>query len=459
MNRVEYARNERAAAVLLAHYKRKPRAYVRSFGCQQSVSDGERLKGVLQDTGFLLTEEPAEADLILFNTCAVREHAEQRVYGNLGALKSLKVAKPGLLIGICGCMAEEKCTVDKLRASYPYVDLVLGTNVADILPELLVEKLTSRKKALRLPPLREEIVEDVPQIRESSFKAFLPIMYGCDNMCSYCIVPLVRGPERSRASADVKQEFEKLVAAGYKEITLLGQNVNSYGKGLPENTDFSDLLTLLCQTPGDYQIRFMTSHPKDATRKMVDTMAREPHLCKHLHLPVQSGSNDILARMNRKYTAEDYLNLIRYAKESCPEMTFSSDVMVGFPGETDEDFAQTVKLVQEVGFTQLFTFIYSKRPGTQAAEQPDNTPHAAKSARISQLLDLQEEMVATLSRDWMGREFTVLVEGPGRNEGNMSGRLDNNMLCEFPAPESLVGSLARLRVQDIKGAMLFGELV
>ncbi len=459
MNRLEYAKNERAAAVLMAHYKRKPAAYVRSFGCQQSVSDGERLKGVLLDIGFTLTEEPALADLILYNTCAVREHAEQRVYGNLGTLKSLKVAKPSLLIGICGCMAEEKCTVDKLRASYPYVDLVLGTNVADILPEILVEKLTSRKKALRVPPIREEIVEEVPQVRESTFKAFLPIMYGCDNMCSYCIVPLVRGPERSRASEDVKKEFEGLVQQGYKEITLLGQNVNSYGKGLPEDIDFSGLLSLLCQTPGEYQIRFMTSHPKDATRKLVDTIAREAHLCKHLHLPVQSGSNDILARMNRKYTAEDYLNLIRYAKESCPELTFSSDVMVGFPGETEEDFEQTVKLVEEVGFTQLFTFIYSKRPGTQAAEQPDNTPHSAKSARISRLLELQEKAVETLSKDWLGKEYTVLVEGPGRSEGSLAGRMDNNMLCEFTAPEEYIGRLVQLRIKDVKGTMLFGELV
>ncbi len=430
---------------------------MRSFGCQQSVNDGEKIKGVLLDTGFTLTDEPAEADLILFNTCAIREHAEQRVYGNLGALKSLKVAKPGLLIGICGCMAEEKTTVEKLRASYPFVDLVLGTNVADILPDILADKLTSRKKALRLPPVREDVVEQVPQVRESSIKAFLPIMHGCDNYCSYCIVPLVRGSERSRASDDVLREFESLVAKGYKEITLLGQNVNSYGKGLAEDTDFSALLKKLDSVPGEYQIRFMTSHPKDANRRLVDTMIESSHICKHLHLPVQSGSNDILARMNRKYTVEDYLSLIRYAKEVCPEMTYSTDIMVGFPGETEEDFEATMALVREVGYTQLFTFIYSKRPGTEAAELPDNTPHKEKSERISRLLALQEEMVAELAKEWVGKKYTALVEGPGRSEGSLVGRLDNNMLCEFFGDMSLEGRYISLEISALKGAILLGQ--
>ncbi|MDL2252795.1 tRNA (N6-isopentenyl adenosine(37)-C2)-methylthiotransferase MiaB [Ruminococcaceae bacterium OttesenSCG-928-I18] len=455
---MEYQKNEQAAAVLASHYKRQPVAYVRSFGCQQSVNDGEKLKGVLLDVGFSITEEPGKADLILFNTCAVREHAEQRVYGNLGALKGLKQQKPGLLIGICGCMAEEKCTVEKLRASYPYVDLVLGTNVADILPDILADKLTSRKKALRLPPVREEIVEYVPQTRESSFKAFLPIMHGCDNACSYCIVPLVRGSERSRASKDIKREFEELVQQGYKEITLVGQNVNSYGKGLEEEIDFSDLLSLLCETPGEYQVRFMTSHPKDATRKMVDTIAKNEHLCKHLHLPVQSGSNDILARMNRKYTAEDYLALIRYAKEVCPEMTFSSDIMVGFPGESEEDFEHTLALVREVRFTQLFTFIYSKRPGTEAAELADDTPHKTKSDRIAKLLALQEEVVGEMSQNWIGNTYPALVEGPGREEGHLVGRLDNNMLVEFEADPSLMGSFLPLHIEEVKGAVLIGSV-
>ncbi len=459
VKRVEYQKNIRSEGVLRAHYRGIPKAYVRSFGCQQSVNDGERLKGVLLDVGFVLTQEPAEADLILFNTCAVREHAEQRMYGNLGALKVLKVAKPGLIIGVCGCMAEEKSTVDKLRTSYPYVDLILGTNAVDLLPNILAERLTTRKRALRLPALRKEVVEDVPQHRDSQYKAFLPIMYGCDNHCSYCIVPLVRGSERSRASADILKEFQGLVQAGYKEITLLGQNVNSYGKGLEESTDFSDLLNELCKTPGEYQLRFMTSHPKDATRKMIDTMANNKNLCKHLHLPVQSGSNDILSRMNRNYTAEEYLGLIRYAKEKCPQMTFSSDIMVGFPGESEADFEETMKLIRQVKFTQLFTFIYSKRPGTKAAELKDPTPHAEKSDRIAQILQVQEEVLKELAQQWIGKTFRAFVEGEGRTEGNLTARLDNNMLCEFPADKALLGSFVNVCVHELKGAMLSGELV
>lgn len=457
VERLEYSRNEYAAEVLAGHYGRTPAAFVRSFGCQQSVNDGERIKGVLQDIGFVLAKSPADADLVLFNTCAVREHAEQRVFGNLGALKGLKAKKPGLLIGLCGCMAEEKTTVDKLRESYPYVDMVLGVNVADQLPALLVEKLTTRKKALRVPPIRDEIVEGVPTVRESGFKAFLPIMYGCDNFCSYCIVPYVRGRERSRASADILREFEGLVQNGYREITLLGQNVNSYGKGLGEQMDFSDLLTLLCKTPGEYKVRFMTSHPKDASRKLVATIAENGHLAKHLHLPVQSGSNEILAKMNRKYTVEDYVNLIRYAKEKCPEMTFSTDILVGFPGETEEDFAKTLELVKKVGFTQLFTFIYSKRSGTKAAELPDETPHAEKSDRIGRLLEAQEACVAEVAKPWVGQTFTALVEGPGREDGLLVARIDNNMLVEFEGDEALTGSFVPLTVTALKGAMLKGE--
>ncbi|MFV0412932.1 MAG: tRNA (N6-isopentenyl adenosine(37)-C2)-methylthiotransferase MiaB [Oscillospiraceae bacterium] len=458
MERLEYSRNEYAAEVLASHYGRVPVAYVRSFGCQQSVNDGERMKGVLLDIGFLVSEEVETADVILFNTCAVREHAEQRVFGNIGALKAMKQKNPGLLIGLCGCMAEEKATVDKLRESYPYVDMVIGVNAADQLPDILVEKFTTRKRALRVPAIRHEIVEKVPIKRESEVKAFLPIMYGCDNFCSYCIVPHVRGRERSRASGDILREFEELVQAGYKEITLLGQNVNSYGRGLPEKLDFSDLLALLCKTPGEYRVRFMTSHPKDATRKMIDTIAANENLCKHLHLPVQSGSNEILARMNRKYTVEDYLALIRYAKAACPEMTFSSDIMVGFPGETEEDFLKTFELVREVGYTQLFTFIYSKRAGTEAAELPDETPYKEKSDRIGRLLELQEEKVAEVAALWVGNTYTALLEGPGRTEGLLVARLDNNALVEFEGEDIPAGTFVSLTITAVKGAMLKGRL-
>lgn len=459
MERLEYTRNAQAADVLAAHYGRTPVAFVRSFGCQQSVNDGERLKGVLQDVGFEIAEEGEGADLVLFNTCAVREHAEQRVFGNIGALKTIKDQNPALLIGVCGCMTEQKSVVDRIKKSYPYVDMVLGANEADRLPDILVEKLTTRRKALRQPAKRETVVENIPQKRQSGIKAFLPIMYGCDNYCSYCIVPYVRGRERSRASADIQKEFEELLAEGYKDITLLGQNVNSYGKGLPEKLDFSDLLTQLAQTPGEFKLRFMTSHPKDATRKMIDTIAASPKLCKHIHLPVQSGSNNILSRMNRKYTAEDYLALVKYARETCPEMTFSTDIMVGFPGEDEEDFAQTMRLVKEVGFTQLFTFIYSKRSGTEAAELPDETTHQQKAARIAHLKAQQEEQIEQVASGWLGKTYLCLVEGKSRDGVRLSARLDNNATVEFEGGDALIGHFVPIQMQSMKGAILQGTLV
>lgn len=458
MERIEYTHNKQAADIIAGHYGRTPVAYVRSFGCQQSVNDGERLKGVLLDVGFEVAEEPDSADLILFNTCAVREHAEQRVFGNIGAIKIFKERNPLLLIGICGCMSEQKIVVDKIKKSYPYVDFVLGVNVADMLPDILAERFSSRKRALRQPEKRETIVEDIPQKRESGIKAFLPIMYGCDNYCSYCIVPYVRGRERSRIPGDIQKEFEELIAAGYKDITLLGQNVNSYGKGLEEKLDFSDLLEQLAATPGEYKIRFMTSHPKDATRKMIDTIAANPKLCKHVHLPVQSGSNNILSRMNRNYTAEDYLSLVKYAKETCPEITFSTDIMVGFPDESEEDFLETEQIVKDVGFTQVFTFIYSKRSGTKAAELPDATTRKEKTERIARLKALQEEQIKLVAQSWLGKTFVCLVEGSSRDNTMLSARLDNNITVEFEGDEELVGHFVPVEIQDIKGAILQGRL-
>ncbi len=458
MERLQYRKNLGAAGIIAAHYGRTPSVFIRSFGCQQNVNDTERLKGVLLDMGYVFANDAEDADLIVFNTCAVREHAEQRVYGNIGALKALKQQRPGLLLAVCGCMAVEKTTIDKLRESYPYVDIVLGPNPADKLPDLLVEKMTTRKKALRVPAIHTEIVENVPLVRESHFRAFLPIMFGCDNYCSYCIVPYVRGRERSRLSGDILEEFTRLVQSGYKEITLLGQNVNSYGRGNDEKLDFSDLLALLCKVPGDYKLRLMTSHPKDATRKMVDTIAAHPQLCKHLHLPIQSGSNEILSRMNRRYTAEDYLALIRYAREVCPEMTFSTDIVVGFPGESEADFAKTLDVVRAVGFTQLFTFIYSRRPGTPAAEYPDDNDHRVKSERIQRLLEVQENIMREVAAPWLDKRFACLVEGVGREAGTLHGRLDNNMLVEFAGEPALVGGFANVTIEQVNNAMLKGRM-
>ena len=435
-----------------------PMAYVRTYGCQQNVADGEKIKGLLSEMGFSFAETPEEADFILFNTCAVREHAEQRVFGNVGALKGLKEKKRGLMIGLCGCMANQKHVVEKLRKSYPYVDLVFGVDGIDTLPQLIAQKLQKHKRVLMEPAQRPVIVENIPIRRESEFRAWLPIMYGCDNFCTYCIVPYVRGREKSRKPGDILAEFRGLVEAGYKEITLLGQNVNSYGKGLEEQVDFADLLNLLCAVPGDYQIRFMTSHPKDASHKLIDTIAAQPHLCKHLHLPVQCGSDELLKKMNRHYTIGQYMELIEYARKKVPGITFSSDIIVGFPGETEEDFQDTLELVKKVGYMQLFTFIYSKRTGTKAAEMPDPTPRAEKTDRMTRLLKVQDEIAMDLVRQQVGQTVRVLVEGYGRSDGTLSGRLDNNLTVEFAADPALMGSYAQVHLTGARATVLLGEL-
>lgn len=459
MEKLTYTHDEASARVIASFYDSPPLAYVHSYGCQQNVNDGEKIRGVLLDVGFGLCENVEQADLILFNTCAVREHAEQRVFGNVGALKKLKEKNPRLIIGVCGCMAQQQHIVDKLRASYPYVDLVFGVDGIDRLPAMLAERLNRGKRYLENPHQRDAVVEEMPIRRDSGFRAWLPIMYGCDNFCTYCIVPYVRGRERSREPGDVLAEFRTLVESGYKEITLLGQNVNSYGKGLADPVDFSDLLNLLCAVPGDYQIRFMTSHPKDASRKLIDTIAAQDHLCKHIHLPVQSGSDRILKEMNRHYTVAQYLDLVNYAKEKIPGVTFSSDIIVGFPGETEEDFAATLDLIQKVGYMQLFTFIYSKRNGTIAAKMPDPTTHAEKTARMDRLLKTQDAVAFPKIAAMAGQTVRVLVEGAGRNAGTLNGRLDNNLVVEFVGNESRIGTYATVHLTGSRAALLVGELV
>ncbi len=454
---LRFQKNEKAAKKIAKFYGGQPKGFVHSFGCQQNVNDGEKIKGVLLDAGFAMAEDPQQADLIVFNTCAVREHAEQRVFGNIGALKKLKEMNPRLMIAVSGCMAQEEAVVEKFKNHYPFVDIVFGINKIDLLPDILWERIRSQRRVLDTPAERTDVIEDIPQKRDSKFRAWLSIMYGCDNFCSYCIVPYVRGRERSRASADILKEFRELIDAGYKEITLLGQNVNSYGKGLAETIDFPQLLRMLDAVPGDYCIRFMTSHPKDATHELIDTIAASRHISHHLHLPVQSGSNRILKQMNRRYDVESYLSLIDYAKERIPDMTFSSDIIVGFPGETEEDFQKTEELCRRVEYMQLFTFIYSKRSGTAAAEMPDPTPRKEKSDRIGRLLELQQQVVAKLGGQMVGKTVRALVEGPGRKKDSLTARLDNNMTVEFmqPAP---VGEFAMIRITGVRGAILTGEL-
>ena len=431
--------------------------HVTTFGCQMNARDSEKLTGILEQIGYVEEEEENQADFVIYNTCTVRENANQKVYGHLGQLNRVKKKNPHMLIGLCGCMMQEPEVVEKLKKSYRFVDLIFGTHNIFKFAELVATRLESDRMVIDIWKDTDKIVEDLPSERKFSFKSGVNIMFGCNNFCSYCIVPYVRGRERSRASADILREFRQLVAEGYKDITLLGQNVNSYGKGLPEDITFAALLRMLDAVPGDYRIRFMTSHPKDATRELIDTIANSAHISRHLHLPVQSGSNSILAQMNRKYTAEDYLSLIAYAKRRMPEMTYSSDIIVGFPGETEEDFCATEALIREVEYMQLFTFIYSKRTGTAAASMPYPTPHKEKTQRIARVLAIQEQVVAKLGGAMVGKTVRALVEGPGREEGTLTARLDNNMTVDF-AGGAPVGEFADVRVTGVRGAMLKGEL-
>lgn len=439
----------------------QPMALVRTYGCQQNVADSEKLRGQLQEMGFAFTEQEEGADLILFNTCAVRENAEFRVYGNVGNLKALKRQKPSLIIGVCGCMMEQEHVAEKIRQSYPYVSLVFGTHVVHKLPELLYQTLTSGKRVFSRGDDSEDkiIVEGLPIHRDRDIRAWLTVMYGCDNFCSYCVVPHVRGRERSRTPEAVEAEFRALVQAGYKEIVLLGQNVNSYGKTLEHPISFSELLRRLDAIPGDHRLRFMTSHPKDATKELIDTMAESEHICHSLHLPFQSGNDRVLKEMNRKYTRERYLELIQYAREKMPDISFSSDIIVGFPGETYEEFLDTVSLVEEVGFTSLFTFIYSPRVGTRAAKMEDPVSEQEKSRWLTELLQAQEAAADKLAPTIIGTTQRVLVEEVSEKRGVLCGKTEGNLNCDFEGSESLVGQFVDVKITDSRNWVLKGELV
>ena len=369
-----------------------PKAFVHTYGCQGNVADSEHIKGQLVEMGYSLTETLNEADIIIYNTCAIREHAEDRVFGNVGALKTLKKNNKNLVIGLCGCMMQQEHIAEKIKNSYPYVNLVFGTHALHKLPELLFKVFKTKKRVFSVEECDGVIAEGMPNERDSGENAWLPIMYGCDNYCSYCVVPYVRGRERSREPEVVLKEAEGLINEGYKKITLLGQNVNSYGKSLENGINFSELVRRLDEIEGDYTFDFMTSHPKDCTIELIDVLASSRHFCGHLHLPVQSGNNRILKEMNRKYTREHYLELVNYAKERIPGVDITTDIIVGFPGETYEEFLDTVSLVKEVKYGSMFTFIYSKRKGTKAASFPDPISKEEKTKWFMELLKVQEEI-------------------------------------------------------------------
>ena len=446
--------------LLAERYDSKPLACVVTYGCQQNVADSEHIKGMLEEMGYGFTDNRLEAKLVIFNTCAVREHAEDRVFGNVGALKKYKLANPDVIIALCGCMMQQKHIADKIKESFAFVDLVFGTHVVHRLPELVYTALTRRKRVFELPDMDGVIAEGVPVKRDNDRKAWIPIMYGCNNFCSYCIVPYVRGRERSRLVDDVVAEFEQLVAHGYKEITLLGQNVNSYGKDLEPRVTFAQLLRLLNDLPGDFRIRFMTSHPKDCTKELLDTMAQCDKVATHLHLPFQSGNNRVLRAMNRGYTREHYMELINYAKDLMgDELSITSDIIVGFPGETYEEFQDTLSLVKELGATSLFTFIYSPRLGTPAAKMEDPIPYEEKSKWMRQLLAVQEEISAQQMALHKDKVFKCFVFGKGKTGDNyLAARTDGNLIIEFEGDEGLVGTFQNIKVTEPLTYIMMGEI-
>ena len=435
-----------------------PMAYVRTYGCQQNVADGEKIKGLLSEMGFSFAETPEEADFILFNTCAVREHAQDRVFGNVGALKNIKRRHPGTIIAVCGCMTEQEHVAERFKKSYPFVNIVFGTHVIHRLPEMLYTTLTDSKRVFLRGHEGEEVLEGIPTRRDGTSRAWVTVMLGCDNFCSYCIVPYVRGREKSRRPEEIVKECRQLIEAGYKEITLLGQNVNSYGKGLEEPVNFAELLRRIDAIPGDYRIRFMTSHPKDASRELFDVMAHSQHIPHYIHLPFQSGNDRVLREMNRRYNREQYLELIRYARSVMPDISFTSDVIVGFPGETYEEFQDTLSLIREVGFTSLFTFISSPREGTRAAKMPDPVSHEEKTQWFAELLKVQEEVAAQRSAAMVGQTYRVLVEERNEKSGLLSGRTASSVVIDFPGGGELIGQYAQVKVTAARSWMLSGEL-
>ena len=433
----------------------KPRAYIDTYGCQQNEADSERMLGMLEEMGYVRSEVPERADVVIMNTCAVREHAEQRVFGNLGALTHTKKAHPGQKIFLTGCMAGQEIVVEKIKKSYPHVNGVFTSHAQWQLPEILYKALTAKKRQY-VTPETGNIAEGLPVKRLGSLKGWVSIMYGCNNFCSYCIVPYVRGRERSRMPEDIVAEVKELIAEGFKDITLLGQNVNSYGKDLALGVDFSDLLKMLSELPGDFVLRFMTSHPKDASKKLFDTMASSDKIAKHIHLPFQAGNDRVLREMNRRYTAAQYLELVDYARSKMPELVLTSDVIVGFPGETDEEFEDTLKLVERVKYDALFTFIYSPREGTPAAKMPDPYTRQQKQARFDRLVELQNRISQEKHNAYVGKTFTVLIDGVDGED--LTARTDGGRLVRLKGTEDMIGTFRRVTVTGNTTWSLVGQI-
>ncbi len=433
-----------------------PTAYVETYGCQQNEADSERIRGILVQSGYAITDTAEGSDVVVMNTCAIREHAEQRVFGNLGALTHTKRRHPRQKIFLCGCMAGQEAVVERIKKSFPHVDGVFNTHHLWQFPELLHRVLTKQKRSYFVEDEAGSIAEGLPQVRDNKLKAWVSIMYGCNNFCTYCIVPYVRGRERSRKWEDILQECRDVIDGGAKEITLLGQNVNSYGKDLEEDIDFSDLLQKIANIPGDFLIRFMTSHPRDAGKKLFDTMAANPKIAKQLHLPFQSGSSRVLKAMNRHYDREQYLELVRYAKSVMPELVLTSDVIVGFPGETEEEFEQTISLIEQVRYDALFTFIFSPRGGTPAAQMEDPTPKEEKNRRFDKLCQVQNGISEEIHNEYLGKTLRCLIDG--KDGDCLTARTEGGRLVRLSGCETLIGSFATVKITGATTWSLTGEL-
>ncbi|MFP4973832.1 tRNA (N6-isopentenyl adenosine(37)-C2)-methylthiotransferase MiaB [Paenibacillus sp. CN-4] len=435
------------------------RYLIYTYGCQMNEHDTETMKGLLEEMGYTATEERAEADIILLNTCAIRENAEDKVFGELGHLKRLKTEKPGLLLGVCGCMSQEEGVVNRIMSKHGFVDMIFGTHNIHRLPHLIKEALFSKELVVEVWSKEGDIIENLPKKREG-MRAWVNIMYGCDKFCTYCIVPFTRGKERSRRPEDVISEVRELARQGFKEITLLGQNVNAYGKDFEDlDYTFGDLMDDMRKIDVP-RIRFMTSHPRDFDDKLIEVLGKGGNLMEHIHLPVQSGSSAILKRMSRKYTRESYLELVRKIRAAVPDAVLTTDIIVGFPGETEEQFEETLSLVREVGYDSAYTFIYSPREGTPAAAMEDNVPMEEKSRRLQRLNDAINEHSRLSNDKLFGAVVEVLVEGESKNNAEvLSGRTRTNKLVHFEGPKELIGSFVHVRITDTKTWYIKGDLV
>jgi tRNA-2-methylthio-N6-dimethylallyladenosine synthase len=434
--------------------------FIRTYGCQMNEHDSEKIAGMLEELNYSRTDNLEDADFIFLNTCTVRENAELKIFGKIGALKALKRKNPDLIIAIGGCMMQVDEPVEKIKTTYPQVDLVIGTHNLHKLPELVAKIKDSDKRIISVWDQEKGLIPDLPSVRKSDFQAWVTIMQGCDNYCSYCIVPYVRGHERSRPKDKIIKEVQKLVDNGVIEVTLLGQNVNSYAKDLDQSYDFADLLLELDQVKGLKRIRYMTSHPRDFDEKTIKTIANTEKVCEHFHLPIQSGSDDVLQQMNRGYTKKEYLNLIDLIHKHIPNNSISTDIIVGFPGETDQDFEDTIDLVKKVKFDMAFTFKYSKRTGTPAAKKDNQVPKEVKDKRLQRLMDVQNKISLNQNAKFEGKIMEVLIEGESKNNPETyMGRSRTNKLVIVPKEEGLIGKVVKVKIDNAQSWTLYGEVV